>query len=276
MIETGERLIPGKINKTSIEHIHRYALCTDFIKFKKVLDIAAGEGYGSNLLSKYAQEVLGIDISNDAVTHAQKKYSSKNLGFQVGSVLDIPCESEEFDVVVSFETIEHISDHRKMISEIKRVLKSDGVLIISTPEKSIYSDQANYSNPYHEKELYEEEFVQILSEQFKFIQMGYQKFLSGSFIQVPNSIKNEIKILSGDFQEIQQHKDLNQEYLIAICSNFQIKSPFRTTFFSGEDIIKNELNELVYSQVSKFKSGFRYRLADILFKPWDILKDMRK
>ena len=271
---TGERLVPGVFGKIAVEHLHRYAICLDFVKGKKVLDIASGEGYGSNFLSKSAQEVVGVDISQIAVDHAQKNYSSKNLSFQVGSILDIPCEPDVFDVVVSFETIEHISEHRKMIAEVKRVLKPDGLLIISTPEKAVYSDQVNYSNPYHEKELYEEEFVQILSEEFQFIQLGYQKFLSGSYIQVPNSINNQVKFFGGDFKEIHQHKDLNQEYLIAICSNSQLEQNFTTTFFSAEDLEKNEMEHLISSRVKKFKSGFRYRLADILFKPWDILKDV--
>ena len=269
---TGERLVPGVYGKIAVEHLHRYAICLDFVKGKKVLDIASGEGYGSNLIAKYAQEVVGVDISQDAIDHAQKKYSSKNLCFQVGSVLNIPFEPEVFDVVVSFETIEHISDHRKMISEIKRVLKPDGVLIISTPEKAVYSDQANYSNPYHEKELYEEEFVQIISEQFQFFQLGYQKFLSGSYILPTNGLKNQTQILGGDFEEIQQHKDLNQEYLIAICSNIQIEQPLTTTFFNSEALEKNEMEHLISSRVKKFKSGIRYRLVDILFKPWDIFK----
>ena len=273
---TGERLVPGIYGKIAAEHLHRYALCFDFVKGKKVLDIASGEGYGSNLLARHAQEVIGVDISQEAVVHANKKYSNKNLVFHVGSVLEIPCEAEVFDVVVSFETIEHISDHRKMIAEIKRVLKPDGLLIISTPEKAVYSDQANYSNPFHEKELYEEEFVQILSEQFQFLQIGYQKFLSGSYMQVPNGFNNQPKILSGDFKEIQQHKNLNQEYLIAICSNFQIEQILTSTFFISEDLEKNEFEELVASEVKKFKSGLRYRLADILFKPWDILKSVLK
>lgn len=273
---TGERLVPGVYGKIAVEHLHRYAICLDFVKGKKVLDIASGEGYGSNLLSKYAQKVIGVDISQNAVDHANNKYSSKNLRFQVGSVLDIPCEPEVFDVVVSFETLEHISDHRKMIAEVKRALKSDGLLIISTPEKSVYSDQANYSNPYHEKELYEEEFVQILSDQFQFIQLGYQKFLKGSFIQVLDSIDNQVKFFGGDFNEIQQQKNLNQEYLIAICSNIQIEQPLTTTFFNGEQLKKNEMEGLISTRLKKFKSGFRYRLADILFKPWDILKSVLK
>ncbi|MBC6369020.1 bifunctional 2-polyprenyl-6-hydroxyphenol methylase/3-demethylubiquinol 3-O-methyltransferase UbiG [Algoriphagus sp. AK58] len=270
---TGERLVPGIFGKIASEHLHRYAICFDFVKGKKVLDIASGEGYGSNLLAKYALEVVGVDISQDAIDHARKKYLSKNLRFQVGSVLDIPFESQVFDMVVSFETIEHISDHKKMIAEIKRVLKSDGLLIISTPEKAVYSDQANYSNPYHEKELYEEEFVQILSKQFQFLQIGYQKFLSGSLIHSPNSDEKSIKVFGGDFQGIQQHKDLEQEYLIAVCSNFQLESTLSTSFFSDEELNKNEVEELVTRRVRKFKSGFRYRLVDILFKPWDIFRD---
>lgn len=272
--DTGERLIPGGLGKTACEHLHRYAFCFKFVKGKKVLDIASGEGYGSNLLAKYAAQVIGVDISAEAVSHAQKTYPRPNLSFQVGSVLDIPFPSETFDLVVSFETIEHISDHQRMISEVKRVLKPNGILIISTPEKSVYSDEANYSNPYHEKELYESEFLELLSRQFQSFQIGYQKFLKGSFIFPAHHKGEELAFYRGGFQEIVNYDSINQEYLIAVCSNSQLDS-LSVSIFDSRELEQYELEEQILLRIKKLKSGFRYRLADFLFKPWDLLKGFK-
>lgn len=272
LLFTGERLVPGVFGKIAVEHLHRYALTFEFAKGKKVLDIASGEGYGSNLLADYANQVKGVDISAESIFHAQNTYKKSNLDFQVGSVLEIPAESESFDLVVSFETIEHIEDHQRMISEIKRVLKQNGVLIISTPEKSIYSDQANYSNPFHEKELYESEFKDLLCREFQYIQLGYQKFLTGSFIQPSKDRDGKVKFFNGNFQNIDLDLDFKQEYLVAVCSNRLLEISLSTTFFNSGVLDKDILEEMVANRIKKIKSGFRYRLIDFLFRPWDLLK----
>ena len=102
-----------------------------------VLDIASGEGYGSALLASGATRVTGVDIDPQTVQGATQKYSSNNsnLEFKQGSADNIPLHSGLFDVVVSFETIEHHDNHVEMMREIKRVLKLGGLLIISSPDK---------------------------------------------------------------------------------------------------------------------------------------------
>lgn len=269
---TGERLIPGVFGKVAAEHLHRYAFTFNFVRGKKVLDIASGEGYGSNLIAKYAREVIGIDISKEAVGHAKEKYVKSNLAFDVGSVLDIPCESGIFDVVVSFETIEHISDHKKMISEVKRVLKTNGVLIISTPEKSVYSDKTKYTNPYHEMELYEQEFLVLISDHFKYFSMGNQKFLSGSFIHFNDYPIESLDFYFGNFSEISKKKNLKKEYLVSICSNVVLDLQPKTTFFEIGEWEKYLTDEYVNYQLSKIKKSLRYRIGDFFLRPFDILK----
>ena len=136
------------------EHLHRYAFASQFIAGKKVLDLACGEGYGSYLFAKNAQSVLGVDINPDAVRHASEKYKHDNLAFITGSITDVPVhDPKSFDVIVCFEAIEHIRDQDALFSEIARLLKDDGLLILSTPNKKIYSDEPMYHNPFHEKEL---------------------------------------------------------------------------------------------------------------------------
>lgn len=269
---TGERLVPGIEGKIAAEHLHRYAMALELSIGKSVLDIASGEGYGSNLLADYAAKVVGIDISGEAILHSKTSYPRENLTFKQGDVRAIPCEDGSFDLIVSFETIEHISDHSQMFSELKRVLKSDGVLIISTPEKSIYSDQVNYSNPFHEKELYEKEFIGLISKEFDFHHMFYQKYRSGSFLLSGQNRSERLKFYSGNFNGLDLNQSVGNEYLIAICSNMEVRAPTSNSFFDSFELEKDFIEEIVSYKIKKWKSGFRYRMIDMLFKPWDIIK----
>ena len=179
---TGERFVPGISGNIFLEHLHRYVLAARVVAGKDVLDIASGEGFGSNLLAADARSVVGVDISQEAVAHAQKKYRNPRLRFEAGSATAIPIPDASVDVVVSFETLEHISAHEQMLAEIKRVLRPGGVLIMSTPEKAIYSDRPRYNNPFHVRELYRDQFHALLASQFAHVKMHGQRVNFGSLI----------------------------------------------------------------------------------------------
>ena len=149
------------------EHWHRYHAIQHLVAGKRVLDVACGEGYGSALLSRVASAVSGVDISNEAITHATAKYlTQKNLKFIEASCTQLPFADHSFDVVVSFETIEHITEHDAFLDEIKRVLTADGLLIISSPNKAEYSDARNFKNEFHVGELYRDELAALIAKRF--------------------------------------------------------------------------------------------------------------
>lgn len=179
---TGERYVPGTHGSIELEHLHRYFIAREFSRDKFVLDIASGEGYGSAILADVAATVVGVDISLEAVMHSREVYKKENLRFLEGSCSKIPLPDASVDVVVSFETIEHHDEHQKMMLEIKRVLRADGILIISSPDKQNYSIEPNLSNPHHVKELYCQEFKSLLSQFFKNNNFFGQKVVYGSAI----------------------------------------------------------------------------------------------
>ena len=149
---TGERYLPEITGDIELEHLHRYAIARDLAYGKDVLDIACGEGYGSELLATVARKVTGVDISEETIAHAARKYVRPNIAFAVGSCACIPLADASVDLVVSFETIEHHDRHLEMMQEIRRVLRPAGVLIISSPDKHEYSDVPDYKNEYHVKD----------------------------------------------------------------------------------------------------------------------------
>jgi O-antigen biosynthesis protein len=168
MIEfTGERYVPSETGEIRHEHVHRYAWCTDLVRGQDVLDVASGEGYGSKILAGSARSVIGVDVSEEAVAHATQRYADVgHLRFQQGSADKLPLPDSCVDVVVSFETIEHLHAQEAMIREIRRVLRPGGCLVMSSPNKKVYSDQAGYHNEFHVKELYFEEFRSLLEAHF--------------------------------------------------------------------------------------------------------------
>ena len=182
---TGERFLPEFDRDWTLEHRHRYLLACEIVEGKRILDIACGDGYGSAMMAEKATRVVGVDIDVPTVERARQKYQAANLSFLPGSVTSIPLEDHSVDIVVSFETIEHLREQDAMMCEIRRVLVPDGVLLISSPDKLEYSDRPNYHNEYHVKELYFDEFRQLLAKYFSHSFFLGQKVIFGSVIAAP-------------------------------------------------------------------------------------------
>jgi GT2 family glycosyltransferase/SAM-dependent methyltransferase len=180
---TGERYVPTEAGEIRHEHLHRYAWCTRLVEGKDVLDIACGEGYGSAMLARHALSVKGVDIADSAIQHARLTYRGiHGLEFKCGDAAQIPLDDNSVDVVVSFETIEHHDRHREMLSEIRRVLRPDGLLVISSPNRTVYSELAGHHNEFHVKELDFDEFDAVLKEQFDDVSYFGQRLAVGSSI----------------------------------------------------------------------------------------------
>ncbi|MBL8511193.1 MAG: class I SAM-dependent methyltransferase, partial [Betaproteobacteria bacterium] len=164
---TGERFHPDKSGEMWFEHWHRYHLVRPLVSGLRVLDVAAGEGYGSALLAGSAAQVIGIDISTQAIAHARRSYAQHhNLSFIEAPCHRLPLPDHSVDVVISFETLEHIHEQTAFLREIKRVLTHNGWLAISTPNKAEYSDARGYQNEFHVKELYRDQLAALLATTF--------------------------------------------------------------------------------------------------------------
>ena len=220
---TGERYLPSVDGHIKYEHLHRYALCLEFVTGKSVVDLASGEGYGSALLAKAAQSVTGVDIDTKSVEYAKRHYiGNPNLKYLVGSCDSVPLPDESVEVVTSFETIEHHDKHEEMMQEIKRILKPGGTLIVSSPNRFSYSDEPAYSNQFHVKELYYDELVDLLNRHFKCVKIYGQSMATGSFVfPLQDSEQTSLKAYTGSTSDLtQQVFSLKSPiYFLAICSD---------------------------------------------------------
>ena len=167
---TGERVVPGKTPQEIYkEHIDRYIFAASLTENKDVLDVACGTGYGVGcLVERGARRVTGVDISIEAANYARDWFgASESAIFVCADGAMLPFIDNSFDIVVSFETLEHIRTYRKFLSECRRVLKENGSLICSTPNRRVFSPNlAKPLNPFHVREFWPEEFHCLLCRYF--------------------------------------------------------------------------------------------------------------
>jgi ubiquinone/menaquinone biosynthesis C-methylase UbiE len=292
---TGERVVPDMaITYGVIEHLHRYAVAREFCGGRTVLDIASGEGYGTSLLAAVAAFVYGIDISSDVVRHARAKYGAPNLSFLVGEVIAIPIDDRSVDVITCFETIEHLEKHEEMLAEFCRVLKPSGLLILSTPESSIYH-RRDPGNKFHRKEIGQAELQNLVSSYFRHASYYNQMLVVGSLISPITNDCSKMQYYSGSFSEIRkeltEHGLFNQPFFnLVICSNDDKTlngASAKTSLFCGYQVYANELAELrneldevrnehlpraIDELRNRMLSSPSYRLGNLLLAPFRTIK----
>ena len=164
---TGERFVPGTKGEIWIEHWHRYHFASRWVEGRTVLDVACGEGYGSALLARKSGSVVGVDVSPEAIAHARSAYAATpHLRFECASCAALPLAAATIDVAISFETIEHIDAQDALLDELARVVKPDGLVILSCPNRLEYRDKRGFENPFHVKELYRDELARLVEKRF--------------------------------------------------------------------------------------------------------------
>ena len=174
-------LIPGYIDYETWQQIKaRYIFARDFCKDKAVLEIGCGVGYGSSFLKrKGAIFAIGGDISSNLLKCATVLgYKSDGLGFVCLDAVNLPFQDESFDVIVMFEVIEHLKKPRKFLAQAVRILKPGGLFICSTPNKRISSPFTPWPMvSYHRHEFWAKEFVALLKEYFRNVELYGQGYL---------------------------------------------------------------------------------------------------
>lgn len=217
----GERYVSGHLGPTQHAHHHRYLIARQHCQGKDVLDLASGEGYGSDLLAQVANTVIGVDIDKAAVEFANRQYVRPGLRYINAPATALPLKNDSIDVVVSFETIEHLVDHATFMNEIQRVLRPDGLLIISSPNRPIYSDKPDYHNPFHFKELDLPEFRSLLEGSFENVRMFAQRQVTGSVLSPEELTGLPDEVYATENAQSYSHELLFDapQYFVAFASN---------------------------------------------------------
>jgi len=209
------------------EHVSRYEFASK-LSFGNVLDISCGTGYGIPLLSNdKTNHISGVDISTNATKRSiQLTNNTKGVSIlRMDNNCNLGFKSESFDTIVSFETIEHLSDPSQFVREISRVLKPNGLFIVSTPNKDYFSpNKQKPLNEFHHVEFDLESFINLLGMHFRQTTMYSQGSILSENISGASSVKSRLKRVIGMINKSQTSIKLlsnsKPRYYVAVCSKF--------------------------------------------------------
>jgi SAM-dependent methyltransferase len=171
-----ERIVPEETGAGILAiHLKRYEFARPWCENADVLDAACGVGYGSAYLGDFARRVIGVDLSEEAIAYARGRYARQNVEFRRGDLLELDLPDETFDAVCSFETIEHLSDGERFLAHVARVLRGDGVLVVSTPQAP--ETTLRPANPHHRIEFSRADFEALLRRFFDSVEIYGQRRL---------------------------------------------------------------------------------------------------
>lgn len=224
---------PGPNSDDENQHLARYRFAEEFVEGSTVLDIACGTGYGSYLMARAgAAKVIGMDIPEEAISSCCTSFKHPNLQFSVGSATELRERVDRIQVVVSFETIEHIDKPRLFLQELTEIMSFDGTLLISTPNRSGPSPFERPTNRFHLMEWNDKEFLGILSVFFRQVTIYGQWFhfpaslLPGSrsirrtFARLiaPRSLTSQLHLYDvRTYPKNVPYLHVRPEFLVAVC-----------------------------------------------------------
>ncbi len=170
---TGERILLDKETPLMIaRHFCAYKYAKGFVSDKEVLDIGCGEGYGSDFMTGYAKSVLGLDYDKTVIDYAKGKYHKPGLDLSVLDIKNLDSLNRKFDVVCSFQNIEHIQDTGQLLKDISGLLNDNGIFICSTCNiKDASPGSKEPFNKFHVKEYLISEFKELLKGYFNRVEV---------------------------------------------------------------------------------------------------------
>ena len=260
---TGERIVPGSVNDDLLnEHLCRYGFAQLLVEERVVLDIGSGVGYGAKILAEEASRVVAVDLSEEAVRYAGSEYAAGNIEMVVGDAQDLPLASDSVDVVVSFELVEHLQSQQAHLLEISRVLKPEGLTVISTPNRVFYSQESNQANPFHTREFDFQEFYAFLTSVFSSVEVYFQNHIAGLIIGNPGLYRKVTTCLEEDAGDL----EATSNYFVAICTRSREYQPALGNFCllpgTGNLLRERQQNiQRLEKEVSKLDSALN-RLQD--------------
>ena len=138
---------PAEAERQAASHLARYVLAEKYVTGKNVCDVACGVGYGSRYLARTAQKVTAMDISPEAIEWAVKYFSAENVRFLAADAVKLWPVEDKFDVITSFETMEHLENPEVFLKNVYDHLSPSGVLLLSVPNGP--RDKRKTDNPHH-------------------------------------------------------------------------------------------------------------------------------
>ena len=263
-----------------------YGFAQRYVEGKSVANIRWGEvGYGTRLLAETAELVVGLTCSPEALEQAQEIYPAPNVRYGRGNLPELPYPKEHFDVVIAFEVVENLEWPGDLVAEAKRVLKKDGVFLISTPDKQVYFNERNRKAPDHTWALYVSELREVLERHFGWVELYRQGAVAGSMIFKDAGRLSDTSVESTRFTltapslgEDPPEADL----VIAVCSDSEVPSrenmqsyllldQDRRLLDECEDhredveLLRDEIRNMQETEVQAFQDAVKYHTSELAY-----------
>ena len=182
MSHAEERLANDPTSELWGEHRARYRFASQFVNGNRVLDIACGAGFGLEMLEEANAWAVGVDYDREALGDVRRRLPTTRLARADG--MRLPFNGGSFETVVSFETLEHVTDARALVFELRRVLRPGGYLVLSTPNRSFGPQDHHTANKFHIREFTANELYDCLNECFAEVRL-YGQRPSSTYKYVP-------------------------------------------------------------------------------------------
>lgn len=218
---TGERIIPeleicGKRSRIYKQHIARYMFAKKYCDNKTVLDIGCGVGFGCAYLANFARTITGIDKDIEAIYHAEHFYSADNIAYYPVAIENLEFPPNIFDVATCFELIEHLDNPSILLQSINKMLKNDGLLILSTP--NILRDNF-VGNIFHSHEYTLKELLKVLMPYFHVKEIyGQYRIYETPFKALLRKFANPIYQMYELALSLPTYYDTTCQNLVVVCS----------------------------------------------------------
>jgi len=175
-----QRTLSSPARMARYERLHRYLLCSGLAEARDVLDLAGGDASGSVLLARRARSVVSYDSDRAAVAAARHACYHRNVRFIAGGYAQLPLADACVDVITSFGVIERVNEPDALLSELRRVLRPDGVVIVSVQRYDAYDAPAYVDAPVREMPF--DRFTALLQRHFPQVALYGQGLAAASFV----------------------------------------------------------------------------------------------
>lgn len=257
-LSMGERFIPSLEGWSQAQRnmfYGNYEWASQFAENKVVLDCACGSGYGSDILSKVCKRVIGADVDPEIIRYARDTFKNEKIAFNIFSAAEVPFPDDYFDLVVSFDTIEHVDDDERVFAELQRVTKGGGEIILSTPIGYYHKNHGEEEllDSTHIREYSAYEWLSILSNHFSTAEFftrdqnfQFSRVYPGPFLGIPYDV-SFVKVINMQNEKKNNMFD-NVKDLVATHMTYKIKA-LEAELRMVEADLKTEQDKLIITRL---------------------------
>lgn len=273
---------PEQLTSGMAENVYNlqtsYRFAKRYVAGKSVINVGSeGVVYGTQLLSETAKCVVGLTDSSEALRLATTVHSAPNTSYREADLPELPYPEDSFDAAIAIAVVENLERPEDFVAELKRVLRQDGILIISTPDKQAYSNDRNYRDLIHRRGMYIPMFREMLEQHFGHVSLYRQGAVAGGLIF---PFTNELVAASVESMQSSSTrttfgtKPPITHFVVAVCSDSEVPqedgAPYllldleRRIFEEYEEqhedirLLRDEIQQMQDTEVQAFLNALQF------------------